>query len=161
MRGPVPAYSAVYLFADGPDEPPCISRVDSSPGNPRGSPSGPAGPAGPAPDTGTRRTYARRISFSTVYRRIVAYTTIREDHFSSDESAADAAEGASESAMQIERRDRRSTFYPHSRFILIPICFPIDEKLQYFFILVFLRLKLIKRLFAVKFCYTFGSEKFK
>jgi hypothetical protein len=66
MRGPVPAYSAVYLFADGPDEPPCISRVDSSPGTPRGSLSDRL--HRPAPDTGNRRMCARRISFPTAYR---------------------------------------------------------------------------------------------
>lgn len=67
MRGPVPAYSAVYLFADGPDEPPCISRVDSSPGTRRGPPSD--HPDRPAPDIGSRRTYGRRISFPSAYRK--------------------------------------------------------------------------------------------
>lgn len=67
MRGPVPAYPAVYLFADGPDEPPCISRVDSSPGTLRDSPSD--RPARPVPDIGNRRMFERRISFSTAYRK--------------------------------------------------------------------------------------------
>lgn len=123
MRGPVPAYSAVYLFADGPDAPPCISRVDSPPGTPRGSPS--ARPAArPAPDTGSRRTYARRISFPS--RRAAAETTIREDHLPATGPPADAAEGASESACKLNAGDRRdffffsrSTFRLHPRFISI------------------------------------------
>lgn len=62
---PVPACSAVYLFADGPGEPPYILHVDSWPGRPWGSSS-----ARPAPDTGNQCMYAHRISFPTAYKMI-------------------------------------------------------------------------------------------
>lgn len=70
---PIPACSAVYLFADGPGEPPCISHVDSWPGRPRGS------SARPGPNTGNRRTYAHRISFLTAYK--IISRDMREERF--------------------------------------------------------------------------------
>jgi len=61
--GGLPACAAVYLFADGPAGPPCISRVDSRPGTPQDW--APAHPARPAQSTDTRHTYVHRISFPT------------------------------------------------------------------------------------------------